>query len=724
MIGKNKKDGNKKDGNKKKSIKKIYMCMITLAALLLCFLIGPADWFVHGYFCDDEIEQDLAAVHITDYVQLGKKDFICKFTPKKKHFAGFEINLANQPEKNTGKLILKIYEVSDRLVEKIEADLSKIRQDQWYRLYAKKTLKQGETYKLAISAKSCHVVPYLKILEKAYTPSETISGNVLLGYAYQDPVFSESEKVLFCLGIVTAWGFFISFGIADPRITKKIRTAAAFLCVTLGLAWNYMSNFMDSQNTVFENFQFDSESLVSGPIAAQHHGFWRSEGYGLGRYSDIHGMYWKNGRGGAEAEYLTDENWTNGYANTQAAIVVPTSDYSRRVAEPGNNILFSNGSRLSISAVVVKDAYTNIYLDTDQILTEAEFGTIGDIRFYDADGSLLDAGVFVSYASQYGLQGKVFCHLAKYFPYTHVLEYLNLLCSLAAAAVFVLLVFLLYRKYNVLFAVCFFLTFLLSPWIVNFARNLYWVEFTWFLPMAGGLLCAWKMEEKKYRTAGYLVVFVSTAVKSLCGYEYISAVMLGAVVFPAADFMQALAQKDMQKGKQLLRMLFEIGMAAAAGFVVAVCIHAQVRGSGDILKGIADIYENDMRRRTNGADLNIFADIEIVKDSLNASVWEVFCTYFHFDTQIVTGLAGNLFPLLCMAPLFIFIYDYKNKILNVEHAAWYILFFLTAVSWFVLAKAHSYVHTHMNYVLWYFGFVQTCFYVILHKAAEMLKNKR
>lgn len=26
--------------------------------------------------------------------------------------------------------------------------------------------------------------------------------------------------------------------------------------------------------------------------------------------------------------------------------------------------------------------------------------------------------------------------------------------------------------------------------------------------------------------------------------------------------------------------------------------------------------------------------------------------------------------------------------------------------------AHSYVHTHMNYVLWYFGFVQICIYIL------------
>lgn len=104
-----------------------------------------------------------------------------------------------------------------------------------------------------------------------------------------------------------------------------------------------------------------------------------------------------------------------------------------------------------------------------------------------------------------------------------------------------------------------------------------------------------------------------------------------------------------------------------------------------------------------------------------------FCAYFHFSTEIIQGVTGNLFSLICIIPLCIFAYEIKNKNLNYELLMMYIIFFLTSISWFCLAKSHSYIHRHMNFVLWYFGFIQTCFYIIIKKFAsafESLKSEQ
>ena len=50
----------------------------------------------------------------------------------------------------------------------------------------------------------------------------------------------------------------------------------------------------------------------------------------------------------------------------------------------------------------------------------------------------------------------------------------------------------------------------------------------------------------------------------------------------------------------------------------------------------------------------------------------------------------------------------------------FIVFLGTTLSWFILGKAHSYVHTHMNYVLWYFGFIQICLYIIIKFACQKI----
>ena len=213
-----------------------------------------------------------------------------------------------------------------------------------------------------------------------------------------------------------------------------------------------------------------------------------------------------------------------------------------------------------------------------------------------------------------------------------------------------------------------------------------------------------------------MAAFISVTGKCLCGYEYISVIMIGLIAFLLVDFLSALARRDNKNAILLFRTIIILGCVALLGFVTAICFHASLRGNHDIRAGIKDIFEQDILRRTTGADLNAF-DAKLWP-SFNASVWEVFCRYFHFQTEIITGLNGNLFPLLCVAPLCIFAHDCKNRELNISVFAMYSIFFLASISWFCLAKSHSYIHTHMNYVLWYFGYIQTCLYVIVKKIAE------
>ena len=269
----------------------------------------------------------------------------------------------------------------------------------------------------------------------------------------------------------------------------------------------------------------------------------------------------------------------------------------------------------------------------------------------------------------------------------------------------------------------FYVVFWLSPWVVNFANNLYWVEFTWFLPMAAGLFCLWKLDSRICRIFSYVLVLLAIMIKCLCGYEYITTVMLGAIAFPAAEFFAALAQKDRKRASLLFRTIFLLGVAALLGFTAAICIHAPVKSGGSLAEGIRLIVQEDVLRRTYGANLNAFENLpDFEQYALTASAWETLCKYFHFKTEVITGIGGNLFPLLCLLPAALLILDVRRKCLDVREAAWYVVFFVTSVSWFVLAKSHSCVHTHMNFVLWYFGFVQSCFYIILKHLIDWMRG--
>lgn len=699
--------------------RQIWILLIVIFTFFLLVLIGPMDVFRHGYYCDVVNYDQIAAQDRKGNIDIKDGRFEMKFSPVKNHFAGFEINLINQPNGNTGTLKLSIYDSKGREIDVINADLSRVRATEWYKLYANKSLKKGEVYTLNISAENCKTVPYLQVVDPDYLTEENISGDILLGYAYAKSTFTFQNKVLIAIFIISIAGGGISFLLLDGRYSGRFGRIFVYMFMVAVLAWNYMYNSMDNSNDSFEFFQSDSESLVTALLAADRDnvGFGASEaGYGLGVcYYTVKGDFHNRN------DLKTDDNWDNGYSRTSSAVSIASNKYTREIAVPGNYVLFANGDTFQIANV--SDDQNNIIVEliSGVILTEAKYGSLEDALFYSQDLQQFPKGILTPYPSQYGLQGKIFKQLARYMKYENAVDNLKLICAMAAAAVFALIVFLIAAKYNKVLAGCFFVTFWLSPWVVNFARNLYWVEFTWFIPMAVGLFCALKIKDRYCRIFSYTAAFVSITVKCLCGYEYITSVMMGLITFLLSDLVMAVMQGDKKQQKLLFRTIFILGVVALAGFVTALCIHAPLRGNGSLAAGLKNIYSWDVLVRTNGADLNYFDGG--YENVVMASVWETLCKYFDSDARIIAGVDGSLFPLLCILPVLIFLDGYRKKSLNIEIVVLYIISFITSISWFALAKSHSYVHTHINFVLWYMGYVQMCIYTISDRIMKYVNRE-
>lgn len=698
--------------NMLKSKKNIGFILFTIALLIFMIYMGPIDGFTHGFYAEEIdvnqiVEQDwYETVNLTNSYEMS-------FSPAKNHFAGFSIFLKNQPSNNSGYLRMEIMNDSGSSIEKLSVDLSDVHDSSWYKVYISAKLKEGSVYTLRFSGNESGVIPCLQSVNKDYLPDETIDGNILISYAYAESTFTFQNKIIISIFAISIWLFLISllFGSSKKSI---LQVFVAMLFMTGILAWNYMYNSMNNQNSLFAGFQADSETLTTGVICAEQDGVWfenEQEGYGLGRYCNLKGSLMYYG-----VDYISDDNWLNGFSRSEPKIVVNSNLYSRRIAVIGNSVLFKNGDCYKITDVSDDGSNIVIRFNSDKLLSSAKCGSIDDATFFDSNGTKLSKSGVEAYRSQYGLQGKVFRYFARYMDEEEIVNNLHLFCCIATAFVFSTIVILIYKKYNLIMAGCFFITFWLSPWIVNFAKNLYWVEFTWFIPMAVGLFCAWKINDKRCRIASYVMTFITILGKSLCGYEYISSIMMGMIAF----LLAGLIKKDKEKTSLLFSTIIIMGIVAFTGFMAAIFIHALLRGEGNIFDGIKNIINYDLLRRTSGANLNDFE--EVYWPSMNASIWEVFCTYFHFSTEVIQGVAGNLFSLICTVPLCILGYGIKCKKLNYELMALYIVFFLTSISWFCLAKAHSYIHVHMNYVLWYFGFVQICFYIIVDKIVCAFRN--
>ena len=489
------------------------------------------------------------------------------------------------------------------------------------------------------------------------------------------------------------------------------------------MSWNFCFGSLDNANSNFESFQSDSDALVTGAIEAARDEVWIG---GLAGYSDIDGN--SNTRMGSIL-YPTEGDWIQGYHCTESKIRLSFSEYSGEYAVVGNHMQFANGDIFRITDTEYADGWCIVTLDAGRPLNHWKYGDMSDAVFLDAQKNEVPKGFCHRYLSQYGLQGKVYRHLEKFLS----IDTLRVLTAIGTACVLMAIVYLIAARYNSLMAGVYYCVFLLSPWIVNFARNLYWVEFTWFLPMAAGLLCSWKYESRRVRIVTYCLAFLTILLKCLCGYEYISTIMMGLIQFLLVDMILAAVNGEQKKVMLLLRTIFLLGVAALAGSLVvvvpelllAICLHAPLKSNGNLLEGIALIVKQDVLRRTYGGDLNIYEPSSAYGMSLCASVWEVLCKYYNFSTEIITGVPGNLFPLLNLVPLAIFACDAKQKKLNLQWVLMYAVFLIAPFSWFVLAKAHSYIHTHMNFVLWYFGFIQICLYIIAAKIADTMKqNKR
>ena len=691
---------------------KIIFAGISLIFLSLGILIGPADFFRHGFFCDVVEYNEIDEEDRLGTVNLAVDDFQTTFSPVNNYFAGFKILLDNVGGETSGMLQMLIYTSAGKLMETITVDISKINSGSWYVVYTNGQYDKNEEYQLIMKTYNCSSTPELLLVDSDYLPEESLGNNLLLGYGYARSTFSFAEKVLICMLILALWVMLLGELCLKTSIWRKYtRTMAFILGITMLFSWNYMFNSFDEENDWFQSFERGSDALVLGVIEGEKEGM--GQRYGLALFYDGSGYF-----NHFSNEFVSDENWFNGYHRTQPQIQLDANMYTQNFMAPGTIIQFKNGDRFTITEIVSSEENYIFTLDADGPLNYYKYGDLNMATFYrENNGELSEQpqGRLVAYDKQYGLQGKIFRHLSKYLPDGHYIEILELLCCIFTAFVFSLLILLLQRKYNVLFATCFAVTFFLSTWIVNFASSEYWVVFTWFLPMLIGLVCSIWGDRQWIRRGGYIAAYMAIMLKSLCGYEYMSSVMLGLIAFPLVDFGMAVVHKDKKKSIVLLRTIFILGCMALAGFMSAICIHASMRGDGNILAGIRSIIEEDLLRRTGLGDLN---DFPTEWDAFNASVWEVVRRYFHFERDIIAGIDANQFPVLCLIPVLIFIHDYITKKLNMEEIFMYVIFFLTAVSWFALAKDHSYGHARLNYVLWYFGFVQCCFYIITRRVID------
>lgn len=492
--------------------------------------------------------------------------------------------------------------------------------------------------------------------------------------------------------------------------------AVGYILLAGMTAWIFSTNLIGTASEFqFRTYRDGSEALVLGKILADAKGTPTGRanlgfvhlGKSAEAASDVLAVYPRLDHLGAVIPVdLNDANWRHGNGTFGSVFLLPRAataslGYAGDELVPGQMLRFSNGETKSVTKVEASDQYVQVHY-SGRKFDSAEIGFPRPIQV------LADRGyTFEPYASQYGVQGIAFSWVFRNVGLFASTERLQFLCAALCALVLVLLC----REYRLSLANGFGIVFLAcmvgSPWIVSIARNLYWVPFLWFLP---ALIASWQYrlgDRSNTRLTLYLLFFVAIFLKSLAGYEYLPAVVLLAL---APFFIDPFLPTPRYRTVDRARIASVLFLLAIAGFIVALLFHARIRADS-IFEGLKITFTGDALKYNPLSEL-----AGTVSTGTEVPLWQVLRTYiFDWDTPVLFWIQHPLvFPALIGLACLALAFEYL-AIDRARHrdSAMLLATVLASVSWFILMKGHSAVHLHLNYVLWYFGFIPALVFVII-----------
>lgn len=313
---------------------------------------------------------------------------------------------------------------------------------------------------------------------------------------------------------------------------------------------------------------------------------------------------------------------------------------------------------------------------------------------------------FFLYTSQIGLQGLVFGIIDKFTPLNSykTLKSFYLINSLLLAILIALVAFWASKQFNLLSGLFIMIGCTFSPWLVFSAKNLYWVLWTILLPFTIILYLQWlehrstKINQWVFMLASFITIFIRTA----CGFEFISSILIS-VEIPVIFY--AIVEKWNRK-KYICRSIF-IGVGGLLALIATFCINMwqRIMYFGDFKIALGDIKYN-ISKRTGIFNVEVAPDCQ---NSLEQPILKVIDTYLREGSPLVFGyrMFGLILFLIILTLGLIILQKYipsikekRNKLVSLTIVTYVSL--LAPISWMILAKGHSVIHTHINYILWYF----------------------
>lgn len=395
----------------------------------------------------------------------------------------------------------------------------------------------------------------------------------------------------------------------------------------------------------------------------------------------------------------SNQEWFNHFQYDSESLVVG------RLAVAERNGIFSKGGLMGRYHKISRIKDNNLY----QYEVYANHLEVEKEHFFD------------TYNSQTGGQALTFVLIDRISPFSNItnIKIFKLLTSILTAFVFSLILLWFFENLGLGTALITLILILFSQWITVFGRNLYWSLWSFYIPFIT-ILTALSIENKNNFLSLrnlFSLVFLSVFVKCFySGFEYITTTLI-MLVTPFIYYAIVDSWGFKKLFKRIILTAFSSICAIILSFLILIYQISCVKGN--LLKGFEHIVEVFLKR-TYG---NPNDPSELIRNSLESRIPEVLEKYwngiaFDFNNIFINSSRETLLKIdfgelilsfAIFSGLSLILLKYStttanNSKRNIALIATCWVSILAPLSWFILFKSHSYIHTHMNYIVWYMPF--------------------
>ena len=248
--------------------------------------------------------------------------------------------------------------------------------------------------------------------------------------------------------------------------------------------------------------------------------------------------------------------------------------------------------------------------------------------------------------------------------------------------------------------------FTLSPMLLERAISVYWVIFLFFLPALSTMYLYKRLRSARGFPFLLLIVGLLVLLKSLTGYEYLSAIVLSAAVPLVYYELKGAEGRISRAWRMIVGRVFLLGVASLIGFALAAALHCLKAASffGSIEKGV-NAFVLPLSYSTLESQTGIRGDFNLGLLPILKSYVLTFAFHNLFINLCVLGaLCFGMARMYLTVPRGTFLWNlYRPSLVPIWGGL--AVSVVSTVSWELLVLKHSIIHHHINWITMYLFFV-------------------